>query len=199
MQNDIIGSWYNSGFYGHYRGQFRSDGAREYRHAAKPKPPAVFLQRCQVPVKQHYFSKHDNRTSYDKGPYWMLQGIGRRKNLQHLWQQHTFLRWAPCELELSQQGPPMSSYRTSFQKEPGFSDLPQRLVHFVQLQPPTANTTYQQNFCQPLQDSHCRIDTAQPKALVSPLPDLPELPRPRPLQHYLHNGVSECLNWSIKE
>ena len=39
---------HNSGFYGHYRGQFRSDSAREYRLAAKPQPPAVFLQRCQV-------------------------------------------------------------------------------------------------------------------------------------------------------
>ncbi|EGW08947.1 hypothetical protein I79_006665, partial [Cricetulus griseus] len=57
---------YNSGFYGHYRGQVKSESAGEYRLAAKPPPPAVFLQRCEEPVRQHFFSKHDNRTSFDK-------------------------------------------------------------------------------------------------------------------------------------
>ncbi|XP_049633653.1 LOW QUALITY PROTEIN: uncharacterized protein C3orf84 homolog [Suncus etruscus] len=201
MKSYIVGSWYNSGFYGHYRGQFRSDGAQEYRLAAKPQPPDLFLQRCQEPVRQHYFSKHDNRTSYDKGPYWMLQGIGRRKDLQQLWQQHNFLRWAPCELELSQQRPHVSSYQTSFQKKTGFSDFPQRLVHFIQLQTPSIYTTYQQNFCHPFRDGHYGINEVQPKTLdpTTPLSNLPDIPRRKQLQHYFHNGVSECLNWSIKE
>uniref|UniRef100_A0A8C6BNZ0 Ciliary microtubule inner protein 7 n=1 Tax=Monodon monoceros TaxID=40151 RepID=A0A8C6BNZ0_MONMO len=198
MQSALVGSWHNSGFYGHYRGQFKSESAREYRLAAKPQPPAVFLQRCQEPAQQHFFSKHDNRTSFDKeGPSCLLQGIGRRKDLERLWQQHTFLRWAPCELELRQPRPLESSYQADFRSGPGLSDLPQRLVHFVQIQPSHASTTYQQNFCQPSRGSHCGSDNMGPQAPVTnTLPDLPGIPRPKLLQHYLHAGVSECLNWS---
>ncbi|XP_007533624.2 uncharacterized protein C3orf84 homolog isoform X2 [Erinaceus europaeus] len=197
MQNDLVGSWYNSGFYGHYRGQFKSESAREYRLAAKPQPPVVFLKRCQEPAQQHLFSKHDNRTSFDKGPYCLLQGIGRRKDMERLWQQQTFLHWAPCDLELHQQQPLKSSYQTTFQSGQALSDLPQRLVHFVQLQPPRGNTTYQQNFCKPSWGGHYGSANTQPQVPVTKtLPDLPRIPRPKLLQHYLHTGVSECLNWS---
>ncbi|PNJ32138.1 uncharacterized protein C3orf84 homolog isoform X2 [Pongo pygmaeus] len=197
MQSALVGSWHNNGFYGHYRSQFKSESAREYRLAAKPQPPAVFLQRCQEPAQQHFFSKHDNRTSFDKGPYCLLQGIGRRKDLERLWQRHTFLRWAPCEIELRQQGPLESSYQADFRPGPGLSGLPQRLVHFVQVQPSHTRTTYQQNFCYPSQGGHYGSYKVGPQAPVTDiLPDLPGIPRPKLLQHYLHAGVSECLNWS---
>ncbi|XP_045386204.1 uncharacterized protein C3orf84 homolog [Lemur catta] len=197
MQSALVGSWHNSGFYGHYRSQFKSESAGEYHLAAKPQPPAVFLQRCQEPAQQHFFSKHDNRTSFDKVPYCLLQGIGRQKDLERLWQRHTFLRWAPFEMELRQQGPLESSYQADFQPGPGLSGLPQHLVHFVQVQPPRASSTYQQNFCQPSRGGHCGSDKVGPQAPVTnTLPDILGIPRPKPLQHYLHAGVSECLNWS---
>ncbi|XP_021063762.1 uncharacterized protein C3orf84 homolog [Mus pahari] len=197
MQGALIGSWHNSGFYGHYRGQVKSESAGEYRLAAKPPPPAVFLQRCEEPARQHFFSKHDNRTSFDKGPYCLLQGIGRRKDLERLWKRHTFLRWAPCELELSQQPPLESSYQTDFRSGTGLTRLPQRLVQFVQVQPPYANTTYQHNFCQPSRGGHCGSAKVRPlEPVTETLPDLPGIPKPKLLQHYLHAGVSECLNWS---
>ncbi|XP_005074995.1 uncharacterized protein C3orf84 homolog [Mesocricetus auratus] len=197
MQRALIGSWHNSGFYGHYRGQVKSESAAEYRLAAKPPPPAVFLQRCEEPVRQHFFSKHDNRTSYDKGPYCLLQGIGRRKDLERLWKRHTFLRWGPCELELSQQPPLVSSYQTDFRAGSELSRLPQRLVHFVQVQPPYISTTYQHNFCQPSRGGYCGSAKVRPQEPVTEIrPDLPGIPRPKLLQHYLHAGVAECLNWS---
>nr|XP_008258868.1 uncharacterized protein C3orf84 homolog isoform X1 [Oryctolagus cuniculus] len=151
----------------------------------------------QEPVQQHFFSKHDNRTSFDKGPYCLLQGIGRRKDLQRLWQRHTFLRWAPCELELSKQQPLESSYQSDFRTGPGLCGQPQRLVHFVQVRPPHVSTTYQQNFCQPSLGGHCGTNKVGTQASVADtLPDLPGIPRPKLLQHYIHAGVSECLNWS---
>ncbi|KAF3829144.1 hypothetical protein GH733_003408 [Mirounga leonina] len=178
---------HNTGFYGHYRGQFKSENAQEYRLAAKPQPPAVFLQRCQEPAQQHLFSKHDNRSPFDKG-------IGRRKDLERLRQQHNFLRWAPHELELGKQRPLESSYQANFRSSPGLSDLPQRLIHFVQIEPPRTSTTYRQNFCQPSRGGHCGSNNMGP--VTNTLPDLPGIPRPKLLQHYLHDGVSECLNWS---
>ncbi|XP_058932720.2 uncharacterized protein C3orf84 homolog [Kogia breviceps] len=200
MQSALVGSWHNSGFYGHCRGQFKSESAREYRLAAKPQPPtAALLYKCQEPAWQHFFSKHDNCTPFDKlsGPYCLLQGIGRRKDLERLWQQHTFLRWAPCELELRQPRPLESSYQADFRSGPGLSDLPQHLVHFVQIQHPRASTTYQQNFCQPSCGGHCGSENMGPQAPVTKtLPDLRGIPRPKLLQHYLHAGVSEYLNWS---
>nr|KAF6310170.1 hypothetical protein mMyoMyo1_001851 [Myotis myotis] len=198
MQSALAGSWHNNGFYGHYRGQFKNESALEYRLAAKPQPPTIFLQRCKEPVRQHFFSKHDNRTSFDKeGPYCLLQGIGRRKNMERLCQRHTFLHWASSELELYQQRPLESSYQSTFRLSPGPSDAPQRLVHFVQIHHPRTCTTYQQNFCQPSQSGHCGGDCGGPPASgPSTRTNLPKIPGSKPLQHYLHEGVSECLNWS---
>ncbi|XP_069865522.1 uncharacterized protein C3orf84-like isoform X2 [Dipodomys merriami] len=197
MQSALVGSWHNSGFYGHYRGQVKNESAGEYRLAAKPKPPAVFLKRSQEPAKQHFFSKHDNRISFDKGPYWLLQGIGRRKDLERLWQRHTFLRWAPNELELSRQRPLKSSYQVDFRPGPQLGLIPQRLVDFMKVQPPCANTTYQQNFCQLAHSDYCSINKEDSqKPATDTLPDLPDIRKPKLLQHYLHAGVSECLNWS---
>lgn len=133
----------------------------------------------------------------EEGPYCLLQGIGRRKDLERLWKRHTFLRWAPCELELSQQPPLESSYQIDFPSGTGLTRLPQRLVHFVQVQPPYANTTYQHNFCRSSQSGRCGSAKVRPQEPVAEtLPDLPGIPRPKLLQHYLHAGVSECLNWS---
>ncbi|XP_013363031.1 PREDICTED: uncharacterized protein C3orf84 homolog [Chinchilla lanigera] len=196
MESALVGSWHNSGFYGHFRGQVKSESAGEYRRAAKPPPPPAFLQRCQEPA-QHFFSKHDNRTSFDKGPYCLLQGIGRQKDLKRLWQRHTFLRWAPCEIEVSQQRPLKSSYQHDFPSGSGLDSLPQRLVHFVQIQPVHASTTYQRNFCHPSLGGRCGSDKTGPQVPVTDtLPDLPAIPRPKLLQHYLHPGVYECLHWS---
>uniref|UniRef100_A0A8C6QQ29 cDNA sequence BC048562 n=1 Tax=Nannospalax galili TaxID=1026970 RepID=A0A8C6QQ29_NANGA len=195
VQRALVGSWHNSGFYGHYRGQVKSESAEEYRLAAKPQPPAIFQQQCQEPARQH-FSKHDNRTSFDKGPYSLLQGIRRWKDLECLWKRHTFLHWAPCELEMSQQGPLESSYQTDFQSDMGLSSLPQCFVHFMQVLP-YANTTYEHNFCQPSRGVHCGSTKERSQEPVTAiLPDLPGIPRPQLLQHYFHAGVSKCLNWS---
>ncbi|KAH0509984.1 hypothetical protein LTLLF_157525 [Microtus ochrogaster] len=173
---------HNSGFYGHYRGQVKSESAGEYRRAAKPPPPAVFLQRCEEPARQHFFSKHDNRTSFDKG-------IGRRKDLERLWKRHTFLRWAPCELELSQQPPLESSYQIDFPSGTGLARLPQRLVHFVQVQPPYANTTYQHNFCRSSRGGPC--GSAKTKAPPTPVPKaVTQLPSPVPPSSYRAMGSS---------
>ncbi|KAM5234890.1 ciliary microtubule inner protein 7 [Hipposideros larvatus] len=196
MQSALVGYWHNNGFYGHYRGRFKSESAGEYRFAAKPQPPAVFQHRCQEPAQQLFFSKHDNRTSFDKSPYCLLQGVGRPKDLERLWQRHTFLRWAPCELEFHKQRPLESSYQANFRSGPGLSDLPQRLVHFVQIPPPHESTTYQQSFCQTSRGGHRGNNVAPQAPVTDTLPNLPGIPRPKLLQHYLHAGVSECLNWS---
>lgn len=118
--------------------------------------------------------------------------------MERLCQRSTFLHWASSELELCQQRPLESSYQSNFRLSPGPSDPPQRLVHFVQIQTPRTCTTYQQNFCQPSQSGHCCGDSGGAQASGPSTPtNLPQISRSKPLQHYLHDGVSECLNWSI--
>ncbi|XP_063122183.1 uncharacterized protein C3orf84 homolog isoform X1 [Rattus norvegicus] len=157
------------------------------------------LQQCSYrDVRVLAFRSGVSRGSLqEQGPYCLLQGIGRRKDLERLWKRHTFLRWAPCELELSQQPPLESSYQTDFRSGTGLSQLPQRLVQFMQVQPPYANTTYQHNFCQPSRGGHCGSVKLRPhEPVAETLPGLPGIPKPKLLQHYLHAGVSECLDWS---
>ncbi|XP_043835225.1 uncharacterized protein C3orf84 homolog [Dromiciops gliroides] len=143
-QSALVGSWYNSGFYGHYRGQFKCELAQDYRLAAKPQPPAVFLQRIKEPPGLHLFSKHDNRGVFDPG-------IGKRKAWEKLKKKCNVFNW-PSDDEA--QSPLVSSYQKDYQKESGGI---QPLVRFIQSGPPQSlnlnripSTTYQHTFCHQL-------------------------------------------------
>ncbi|XP_074054030.1 ciliary microtubule inner protein 7 [Macrotis lagotis] len=148
MKSALVGSWYNTGFYGHYRGQFKCEIAQEYRLAAKPQPPAVFLQRLKEPPDQHLFSKHDNRGVFDPG-------IGKRKAWEKLKKKCNVFNWPYDET----QKPLVSSYQKDYHKEPGGMDGPllQPLVHYIQAGIPQSldvhqipSTTYQHTFCHQL-------------------------------------------------
>ncbi|XP_072507410.1 ciliary microtubule inner protein 7 isoform X2 [Notamacropus eugenii] len=150
-QSALVGSWYNSGFYGHYRGQFKCELAQEYRLAAKPQPPAVFLQRIKEPPRKHLFSKHDNRGVFDPG-------IGKRKAWEKLKKKCNVFNW-PSDDEA--QGPLVSSYQKDYyQKQSGggmHGPIFQPLVHYIQSGAPQSlqlnripSTTYQHTFCHQL-------------------------------------------------
>ncbi|XP_036595607.1 uncharacterized protein C3orf84 homolog [Trichosurus vulpecula] len=148
MQSALVGSWYNTGFYGHYRGQFKSELAQDYRLAAKPQPPAVFLQRIKEPPGQHLFSKHDNRGLFDPG-------IGKRKAWEKLKKKCNVFSWTSDD---EAQRPLVSSYQKDYHEKMsgGGMDVPilQPLVHYIQSGAPQSldfnripSTTYHHTFC----------------------------------------------------
>ncbi|GFR75708.1 hypothetical protein ElyMa_002195100 [Elysia marginata] len=64
VSSHSTGSWFPSGYYGHYRSKTRTDFVNEYRQLAKPQPPRRFIHRSSQPVVSHLFSTHDNRNSF---------------------------------------------------------------------------------------------------------------------------------------
>ncbi|XP_015761604.1 PREDICTED: uncharacterized protein C3orf84-like [Acropora digitifera] len=61
---DIRGTWFPSGFHGHFRSKSRSEFNIPYRHRAKPVPPEKFLNYAAERSNRHLFSRHDNRHAH---------------------------------------------------------------------------------------------------------------------------------------
>ncbi|XP_063797152.1 uncharacterized protein C3orf84 homolog isoform X2 [Pseudophryne corroboree] len=87
MPEAITGSWFPSGFHGHFRSHFRNDISQDYRLEAKPRPPTAFTQR--------------------------MKGLGKKKLLKNR-ESHNFTQWIPLEEEMRRQRPIISTYRTDF-------------------------------------------------------------------------------------
>ncbi|XP_068951484.1 uncharacterized protein C3orf84 homolog [Petaurus breviceps papuanus] len=192
---------HNTGFYGHYRGQFKCELAQDYRLAAKPQPPAVFLQR--------------------------IKGIGKRKAWEKLKKRCNVFSW-PSDDEA--QGPLVSSYQKDYYQKESGGPIFQPLVHYIQSGVPQSldlkripSTTYQHTFCHQLvsqmpdkkfkkEVSETReklgisqISESKERLGISPCPApsassqaLPELPvtvnRKKP-EPFLHFTISDCLCW----
>ncbi|XP_022299315.2 ciliary microtubule inner protein 7-like [Crassostrea virginica] len=113
---EIVGSWFPSGYYGHFRSKTRNDFVCEYRQLAKPQPPNKFLNRSKQPTARHVFSNHDNRESFLNDALYFEQGLGRKRapNKAYSFKQD-FITWMP-EREYIQktQRPLVSTYKTDF-------------------------------------------------------------------------------------
>ncbi|XP_007499907.1 uncharacterized protein C3orf84 homolog [Monodelphis domestica] len=209
-QSAIVGSWHNTGFYGHYRGQFKYELAQDYRLAAKPQPPAVFLQRMKEPAGLHLFSKHDNRGVFDPG-------LGRRKSWQKFRSKRSAYTWPTGD---ESKHPLVSSYQKDYMKEPVSLDvpLPQPLVHYNlngDSEYLDANrlpsTTYQHNFCHHIlnhlaemkfKKEDCETkeklrtsSSPAPIALPEALPDQLGTVTRKKTPSCLRLTVSDCLQW----
>ncbi|XP_068107616.1 uncharacterized protein C3orf84 homolog isoform X2 [Hyperolius riggenbachi] len=128
MPEAITGSWFPSGFHGHYRSNIRNDICQDYRMAARPPPPKAFAQRIRENPAKHTFSRHDNRHIFPSSVFSFENGLGKKKLLQHR-ESYNFIYWKPLEEQLSRQRPPLSTYRTDFWRlddEP--VNVPQLLV-----------------------------------------------------------------------
>ncbi|TPP66666.1 hypothetical protein FGIG_00447 [Fasciola gigantica] len=60
------GSWYPEGFFGSSFDALRREVNIEFRTAAKPNPPYLFLRRLAEPASKHVFSEHDNRHLFER-------------------------------------------------------------------------------------------------------------------------------------
>uniref|UniRef100_A0A8C6V7H7 Ciliary microtubule inner protein 7 n=1 Tax=Naja naja TaxID=35670 RepID=A0A8C6V7H7_NAJNA len=113
---------------------------QEYRKAARPQPPDIFLKRMKETPSKHIFSKHDNRHAFSGS------GLGRRKIEGSLPNTRTLIDWVPLKEELERDRPLLSSYQCDFHSK---GKIPQLLIeqHF-QKQPlqRTPSTTYQHTY-----------------------------------------------------
>lgn len=126
---DIVGTWFPSGYFGHFRSKTRNDILQEYRHAAAPSPPDKFVRRVRLCPDRHCFSKHDNRHSFPTDASYFDTGLGRRKSGRaSTIFKPDFIAWIPHEKELKDEGAAMSVYRLDFRHGDSSPEhLPQRL------------------------------------------------------------------------
>ncbi|CAF0902886.1 unnamed protein product [Rotaria sordida] len=95
----IIGSWFPTGYYGHFRAKSRIDLCNDFRQLARPNPPKKFLDRQNSEASLHKFSQHDNRFKFECDPLVRStqSGFGRRKlqtNVQGKFDPF-FISWIP--------------------------------------------------------------------------------------------------------
>ncbi|XP_057297246.1 uncharacterized protein LOC130626160 [Hydractinia symbiolongicarpus] len=96
---NIVGTWFPTGFHGHFRSKSRNNFNVPYREYAKPTPPSKFLNRTKMRSDQHLFSRHDNRNSHSNAmgdlEIHFNMGMGKKKPLtsQHSKNTSTLLDW----------------------------------------------------------------------------------------------------------
>lgn len=115
MATDIVGSWFPSGFYGHFRSKSRADFVCEYRKLARPQPPDKFYNRAKQPTRKHVFSHHDNRQAFLNDALIFQQGLGRRRvpNSTYNFKQD-FITWMPEREYVERSRPLTSTYKVDF-------------------------------------------------------------------------------------
>ncbi|XP_026695743.2 uncharacterized protein LOC100175394 [Ciona intestinalis] len=125
---DIVGTWYPSGYYGHFRSRTRNDILQDYRHAASPTPPSKFYNRVRKSPNKHLFSNHDNRHSFPTDASYFDTGLGRRKaNRSVTAFNPELIAWMPHKDEIAKAGSVVSLYRVDFQGGNKKECIPQRL------------------------------------------------------------------------
>uniref|UniRef100_A0A8D2LKG9 Chromosome 3 open reading frame 84 n=1 Tax=Varanus komodoensis TaxID=61221 RepID=A0A8D2LKG9_VARKO len=146
VQEMLLGSHAN-GFYGNFRSRCRSDFTQEYRKAAQPQPPDLFLRRMKETPSKHIFSKHDNRHAFPGSATYFENGLGRRRIEGSLPNTHNIIDWIPLKEELQRERPLISSYQSDFRSR---DKVPQVLVCHTNLQGQslqrTPSTTYQRTY-----------------------------------------------------
>jgi len=114
---DIRGTWFPSGFHGHFRSKSRSEFTIPYRHKAKPCPPQKFLNYATERSNRHLFSRHDNRHSHsDMGDLetYFGMGMGKRKYVQPGQTQHTKSTRDLITWRGNESSDPVSTYRAHY-------------------------------------------------------------------------------------
>jgi len=119
VSTHVQGSWFPSGYYGHYRSRVRTDFVNEYRQLAKPQPPSRFIHRSAQPISHHKFSLHDNRNSFMcDASYFEQKGLGRKRHPEYSAKfDPEFMAWTPNKANRFSGRPMTSTYRQDFRQE----------------------------------------------------------------------------------
>ncbi|XP_005103667.1 uncharacterized protein LOC101849946 [Aplysia californica] len=118
VSTHVVGSWFPSGYYGHYRSRVRTDFVNEYRQLAKPQPPTRFINRSSQPAAAHQFSLHDNRNSFMCDASYFAQGLGKKRHPERSATfDPEFIAWTPGKIKRNAGRPLTSTYRQDFRNE----------------------------------------------------------------------------------
>ncbi|CAF0719257.1 unnamed protein product [Rotaria sp. Silwood1] len=99
----VVGSWFPSGYYGHFRARSRADLCNYFRQLARPTPPKKFLDRQKAEATTHAFSRHDNRFKFESDPLvrGTQTGFGKRKAQTNIRGEFDplFVSWIPKNVD----------------------------------------------------------------------------------------------------
>ncbi|KAL4226112.1 hypothetical protein ACF0H5_014099 [Mactra antiquata] len=192
MATEIQGSWFPTGYYGHFRSKSRADFVNEYRQLARPIPPKKFIKRSKEPTRKHVFSHHDNRQAFLNDALIFQQGLGRRRVPNSTYQfKNDFIAWMPEREYIERSRPLVSTYKVDFMPSQAKSQLwtkrPKTSFEGV----PTTSYKYAHGGAAPNKDS---IDAMNNEALKLSL-----LNRKDRAMTSLNKGresVASCMTWS---
>ncbi|KAE8612362.1 hypothetical protein XENTR_v10012829 [Xenopus tropicalis] len=184
MPGVASGSWFPTGFHGHFRSHMRNDIYQEYRREARPEPPHVFEKR--------------------------IKGMGKKKMLNAR-ESYNVLRWVPLEKNLEMQTPLLSTYRMDFWEHgPTTEKMPQLIVPRLSSTSYPGIKINRQLFWSPQSRQNLAIDRTHSKVPEQPtLKDsIPKTAHSRTSSSSLRRivsspckrlTVSDCLNWHSQE
>ncbi|XP_033745267.1 uncharacterized protein LOC117330849 [Pecten maximus] len=118
MTEQVVGTWFPSGYYGHFRSKSRNDFCNEYRNLARPQPPKKFFNRSKQPTPRHVFSHHDNRESFLNDALYFEQGLGRKRVPNETYNfKRDFITWMPEKEYMERSRPLVSTYKVDFKSK----------------------------------------------------------------------------------
>ncbi|XP_038068721.1 uncharacterized protein LOC119738068 [Patiria miniata] len=160
------GSWFPTGYYGHFRSKSRNDFVNDYRQQAKPSPPEKFCRKLQTRPTAHQFSHHDNRFSFLNTVTSFQDGLGKKKVTHARTSKFRpdFISWVPHAKEIKDGGPVVSVYRETFRNSET-NRVPQILVPAV-----AKPTKY--------------LSASAPAFLPTPYTDPPDMVQDKPITTY---------------
>ncbi|XP_075241817.1 uncharacterized protein LOC142336784 [Convolutriloba macropyga] len=79
MATDVVGSWFPSGYHGHFRNRSRTTVTNEFRQKARPTPPEVFSRRFREIRLRNPFTSHDNKSALILDATGFGQGVGKKR------------------------------------------------------------------------------------------------------------------------
>ncbi|OCT85881.1 uncharacterized protein C3orf84 [Xenopus laevis] len=205
MPGIASGSWFPTGFHGHFRSHMRNDIYQEYRREARPEPPHVFQKRIKEHSTNHIFSEHDNRHIFPSSVDVFGNGMGKKKILKAR-ESYNIFRWVPLEKELEKQRPLLSTYRMDFWEHGNRTEkIPQLFVprlNGMSSASYAGATTHTQLFPSPqprqnltIEHAHSRVPE-QTSLKVTGHPGISSSPLQRTLSAPCRRlTVSDCLTW----
>ncbi|KAA0195401.1 hypothetical protein FBUS_03339 [Fasciolopsis buskii] len=191
------GAWFPEGFFGSSFDALRREVNIEFRTAAKPNPPYLFLRRSAEPADKHVFSEHDNRhlfeldaTHFDRNPG------GRARNHRPSSATTSFqsFRWSQGK---EKEKASLTTYQVVYGNA-NSAELNRRIPYFfpsLQMTIPKPHSSYRDNYTTPEQPmTVCEESSASVPSALSPSQFQSRI-RPRPKTSQPRLTVADCLIW----